>query len=132
MKTTAELRKAIEGKRSAGGGRGRPGYSDGLRTAVVAWSAKMTRDGVSIDHQARAVSLPAETLRRWCAAATVTAMRAGMRPVSVIDGAPMTRDGLRGAGERIEAQGGVVLRIGAVRVEGLGLADLIAVLRGLA
>ena len=42
MKTTAELREAIEETRAAGRGRGRDGYSSALRAAVVEWSARMT------------------------------------------------------------------------------------------
>ena len=77
---------------------------------------RMTREGLSVDHQARAVSIAKQTLRRWCGSATRAAVPR-LRPVTVVECAA--------AGE------GIVLRVGQVRVEGLGVTELIAVLRGL-
>lgn len=128
MKTTRELREAVEAARAAGRGRGRAGFGTELRDAVIAWSAGMTSEGVSVDHQARAVGLPPETIRRWCAAALMGPKGPHLRQVSVVK-SPQEKGSRK---DSIDVRGRVVLWMGHARVEGLGVDELIAVLRGLA
>jgi hypothetical protein len=97
--------------------RDRPGFrfSAALRAEITAWVAEQRERGVWWSDLARAIGVPAETLKRWAAPRS---MASAMLPVEVIDAPPM------GTVTLVSPTG--------LRLEGVAIADAIAILQGLA
>ena len=107
-----DLQRAIAAWRRRGGRR----YPAALRTRVAAWVARRRGEGAWWCDVARPLGIPAATLARW-AEPTADGPLA-LRPVDVIDAPP---DGAV-----------TVVLPGGVRLEGVAVADVIAILRALA
>ncbi len=98
--------------------RARPGFrfSSALKARITTWvTEQRTRDVWWCD-LSRAIGVPAETLKRWVTPRP-TAI-ATLRPVEVIDAPPM------GTVTLVSPTG--------LRIEGVAIADAIAILQGLA
>jgi hypothetical protein len=98
--------------------RDRPGFrfSSALRGEITAWVATQRERGAWWRELSSAIGIPEKTLRRW--AAPRPAATASLVPVEVIDAPP---------------QGTVTLvSPTGLRIEGVSIADAIAILRGLA
>jgi hypothetical protein len=97
--------------------RDRPGFrfSAALRAEITAWVTEQRECGVWWCDLSRAIGVSAETLKRWAAP---RATASAMLPVHVIDAPPM----------------GTVTLVSSTgfRVEGVAIADAIAILQGLA
>ena len=98
--------------------RRRPGFrfSAQLRTRISAWVVEHRERGVWWCDLAREIGVPAETLKRW--AAPRVDGGAVMLPVDVIDAPPF------GTVTLVSPTG--------LRIEGVAIADAIAILQGLA
>jgi len=90
-----------------------------LRARVIAWTAARRRRGAGWHELARELGVPAGTLTRWLAPRPAHASLVALRPVDVIDTEPSLRT------VTIVAPSGL-------RIEGVTIADVIAILRGLA
>ena len=97
--------------------RDRPGFrfSPALRAEISAWVAAQRERGVWWCDLSCAIGISAATLKRW---ATPTVVTAAMRPVEVIDAPPI------GTVTLVSPTG--------LRIEGVAIADAIAILQGLA
>jgi hypothetical protein len=95
---------------------GRTRYPQALRERVQAYAAGQRQEGAGVPGIARRIGIPFPTLAQWLRGGGT---RKGFRPVAV---------------EALEPRspGPSLITAGGVRVEGLGLADLVAVLRALA
>ena len=98
--------------------RDRPGFrfSAALRAEITAWLAEHRSRGEWWCDLARAIGVPADTLKRWMAPRTTDAAR--LLPVEIIDAPPV------GTITLVSPKG--------VRLEGVSIADAIAILRSLA
>lgn len=100
--------------------RDRPGFrfSASLRLRITAWVTVQRERGVWWCDLAREIGVSAETLKRWVEPRIAATPGLAMRPVDVID-APSA---------------GTVTLVAptGMRVEGVAIADAIAILRGLA
>lgn len=99
--------------------RGRPGFqfSAALRQRITAWVETQRERGAWWCDLEREIGVSSKTLRRWAAPRTVATPGLAMRPVDVID-AP-----LAGTVTLVSPTG--------LRIEGVAIADAIAILRGL-
>jgi hypothetical protein len=97
--------------------RDRPGFrfSAALRSEITTWVAKQRQRGEWWCELARAIDVPAQTLKRW---ATPRRDAVAMLPVHVIDAPPP------GTVTLVSPTG--------VRIEGVAISDAIAILQGLA
>lgn len=97
--------------------RDRPGFrfSSALRAEIIAWVTEQRGRGAWWCDLSRAIGVPEETLKRW--AAPRASARAAMLPVEVIDAPPA------GTVTLVSPTG--------LRIEGVAIADAIALLRGL-
>lgn len=97
--------------------RGRPGFrfSASLRREIAAWVVLQRERGTWWCDLARAIDVPAATLKRWVAPRVDGAV--AMLPVDVIDAPPM------GTVTLVSPTG--------IRIEGVAIADAIAILQGL-
>jgi hypothetical protein len=89
-----------------------------LRARVITWTAARRTRGAGWRELARELGVPAGTLTRWLAPGPAQAPQVALRPVAVLDAparSPLT-----------------VVAPSGLRVEGVTLADVIAILRGLA
>ncbi len=100
--------------------RGRPGFrfSAALRDRITAWVAVQRERGEWWCDLEREIGVPAATLKRWATPPIAAASGVAMRPVAVIDAPPL------GTATLVSPTG--------LRVEGVAVADAIAILRGLA
>jgi hypothetical protein len=89
-----------------------------LRARVIAWTAARRRRGAGWRELARELGVPAGTLTRWLAPRPAHASVVALRPVAV-SAAPV-RPPL------------TLVAPGGLRIEGVTIADVIAILRGLA
>lgn len=89
-------------------------FSPALRAEITAWAREQRERGTWWCDLSRAIGVPAETLKRWTASPAVAPT---MVPVEVIDAPPM------GTVTLVSPTG--------LRVEGVSIADAIAILRGL-
>lgn len=98
--------------------RDRPGFrfSLSLRGEITAWVAKQRERGAWWRELSSAIGIPEKTLRRW--SAPQLAASASLLPVEVIDAPPA------GTVTLVSPTG--------LRIEGVAIADAIAILRGLA
>lgn len=99
--------------------RGRPRFrfSAALRQRITAWVVAQRERGAWWCDLERAIGVPAETLKRWAAPPPVATPGLAMRPVDVIDAPPA------GTVTLVSPTG--------LRIEGVVIADAIAILRGL-
>jgi hypothetical protein len=99
--------------------RERPGFrfSAALREKVTAWVLAQRERGVWWCDLERAIDVPAKTLKRWATPQITAPAGLVMRPVDVIDAPPT----------------GTVTLVAptGLRIEGVAVADAIAILRGL-
>jgi len=96
-------------------GRGRRVPAE-LRERIVAWTAPRRARGAWWRELSRSLGVPAKTLKRW---ATPRAPRVlALRPVDVIDEAPVRTV--------------TIVAPSGLRIEGVMIADVITILRGLA
>ena len=89
-----------------------------LRARVIAWTAARRRRGAGWHELARELGVPAGTLTRWLAPRPEHAPLVALRPVAVSDAPvrpPLT-----------------LVAPSGLRIEGVTIADVIAILRGLA
>jgi len=95
-------------------GRGKR-YAPDLRARVTAWAQRAIADGARLASVARALDIDSETLRKWLrkGAAASTALV----PVEVVADEPPVRAGVR------------VVSPAGYQVEGLGLGEVVALLR---
>jgi hypothetical protein len=114
MQGARELRRRVARLK-----RDRPGFrfSSELRGAITEWVAEQRARGVWWCDLSRAIGVSAETLKRWAAPRTPDAA-AAMLPVEVIDAPPT------GTVTLVSPTG--------LRLEGVAIADAIAILQGLA
>jgi hypothetical protein len=98
--------------------RERPGFrfSRALRAEITAWVVEQRGRGAWWCDLSRTIGVPARTLKRWSAASSTAS--AAMLPVEVIDAPPP------GTVTLVSPTG--------LRIEGVAIADAIAILRGLA
>jgi hypothetical protein len=98
--------------------RDRPGFrfSPTLRAEITTWVAKQRERGTWWCDLSRAIGVPEETLKRWAAPRPTGG--ATLLPVEVIDAPPA------GTVTLVSPTG--------LRIEGVAIADAIAILRGLA
>ena len=89
-----------------------------LRARVITWTVARRTRGAGWRELARELGVPAGTLTRWLALRPAQAPPVALRPVTVLD-AP-ARSPLR------------LVAPSGLRIEGVTLADVIAILRGLA
>jgi hypothetical protein len=110
---TRELRRRVARLK-----RERPGFrfSAALRAEITTWTAAQRERGVWWCELSRAIGVPAATLKRW--GAPRSAACAVMLPVEVIDAPPI------GTVTLVSPTG--------LRIEGVAIADAIAILQGLA
>ena len=85
-----------------------------LREQVATWVARRREHGAWWSEIAREVGVPEQTLKRW---STPRSVAAALLPVEVIDAPPI------GAVTLVTPTG--------IRIEGVSIADAIAMLRGL-
>ena len=97
--------------------RDRPGFrfSTKLRAEITAWVAEQRERGAWWCELSRAIGVPEQTLKRWTAPRTTAS---AVLPVEVIDAPPA------GTVTLVSPTG--------LRIEGVAIADAIAILRGLA
>lgn len=97
--------------------RDRPGFrfSTKLRAEITAWVTRQRERGAWWCELSRAIGVPEQTLKRWAAP---RATASAMLPVEVIDAPPPSTVTL------VSPTG--------LRIEGVAIADAIAILRGLA
>lgn len=97
--------------------RDRPGFrfSTKLRADITAWVAKQRERGAWWCELSGAVGVPEQTLKRWAAPRATASV---IVPVEVIDAPPV------GTVTLVSPTG--------LRIEGVAIADAIAILRGLA
>ena len=97
--------------------RDRPGFrfSTTLRAEITAWVAKQRERGAWWCELSRAIGVPEQTLKRWAAPCVTASV---VLPVEVIDAPPV------GTVTLVSPTG--------LRIEGVAVADAIAILRGLA
>lgn len=99
--------------------RGRPGFRfpPSLREQITAWVAVQRERGVWWCDLERQLGVPAETLKRWAVQQLRATPSLAMVPVDVIDAPPA------GTVTLVSPTG--------LRIEGVAIADAIAILRGL-
>jgi hypothetical protein len=100
--------------------RDRPGFrfSAPLRAKITAWVVKQRERGAWWCDLERAIGVPAETLKRWAVPRITATPDLAMLPVDVIDAPPA------GTVTLVSPTG--------LRIEGVEIADAIAILQGLA
>lgn len=111
---TRELRRRVARLK-----RERPGFrfSAALRAEITTWTTAQRERGAWWCELSRGIGVPAATLKRW-AAPPRSAASAVMLPVEVIDAPPI------GTVTLVSPTG--------LRIEGVAIADAIAILQGLA
>ena len=98
-------------------GRGRR-FPAALRERILAWTVARRARGAGWSELARALGVPAATLQRWLTPRPERAAAVALRPVAVTD-EPACRPL-------------IVVAPSGLRIEGVTIADVIAILRGLA
>lgn len=98
-------------------GRGRR-FPAALRERIIAWTVARRAGGAAWSELARELGVPAGTLKRWLTPRPERARQVALRPVAVTD-EPVRRP------LTLVAPSGL-------RIEGVTIADVIAILRGLA
>jgi len=91
-------------------------FSAALRAEITAWTTTRRERGAWWSELSRAIGVPAATLKRWAAPSSTTSTV--MLPVEVIDAPPI------GTVTLVSPTG--------LRIEGVAIADAIAILQGLA
>ena len=98
-------------------GRGRR-FPAALRERIAAWTSARRARGDEWCELSRALTVPAQTLKRWVAPRSRDERSVALRPVAVLDELP----------SRIAT----VVTPSGLRIEGITIADVIAIARGLA
>lgn len=97
-------------------GRGRR-FPAALRERIVAWTAARRARGDEWRELSRALGVPTQTLQRWAIPRPGRERGLALRPVTVIDEPP--------------SRTVTVVSPSGLRIEGVTIADVIAILRGL-
>ena len=107
VRSAAERHVAARGKR----------YEPGLREQARAHAERRRRDGLSWQTIAAELGVRGETLRRWCVERTAAA---ALRPVEIVAPEDVVPDSTVSA---------IVTSSTGLRIEGLSLAEVIALVR---
>ena len=108
VRSAAEQHVAARGKR----------YEPGLREQARAHGQRRRRDGLSWQAIAAELGVRGETLRRWCIGRTSAVPV--LRPVQIVEPEDVLPD---------SAASAIVTSRSGLRIEGLSLADVIALVR---
>lgn len=123
--TLVELRTEVDGLESVAG---RRRYPRGLRARLTSAARELRAGGASWEQVAGEVGVGASTLLRWCERAATSPSGASVVPSTFVVPVELV-DARRGVSD--EARSLVLTSPGGWRVDGLGVADVAALLRAL-